>query len=361
MDKFRAMQVFVNVVGEGSFTAAAAKSGITPTMVGNHIQALEQELGTRLLHRTTRRQHLTEFGRAYHERCVDILAAIADADALALEEQAAPRGILRITAPATFGTECLVPSLFEFMARYPEVEVDIVLSDVILDLVDNGLEAAIRLGPLPDSGMIARPLMAYRMLICASPAYLRARGTPTCGADLAGHECLAFKYAARSEWHHASAEWRIHGPNGAENIKVSGRLRVDSAHALRRAAVNSMGIVMLPEVLLLPEIEAGRLMRLLPDYQLPSRPLHLVYMPDRLMSPKLRSFVEFVLMRFGPRSPDAGGSEASRHAFPLREAAGDPALMTAPSVASATGSRTCSPSSRTGDASPLPSPSALDQ
>lgn len=309
MDKFRAMQVFVNVVGEGSFTAAAAKSGITPTMVGNYIQALEQELGTRLLNRTTRRQRLTEFGRAYHERCVDILAAIADADALALEEQAAPRGGLRITAPATFGTECLVPSLFKFMAKYPEVEVDVVLSDVILDLVDNGFEAAIRLGTLPDSGMIARPLMAYRMVICASPAYLRARGTPTCGADLAGHECLAFKYAARSEWHHAGAEWRIHGPNGPENIKVSGRLRVDSAQALRRAAVNSMGIVMLPEVLLSSEIEAGRLVRLLPDYQLPSRPLHLVYMPDRLMSPKLRSFVEFVLMRFGPRSAEAVGSQ----------------------------------------------------
>jgi DNA-binding transcriptional LysR family regulator len=301
MDLLRAMEVFVRVVDTGSLTAAAERCEISPTMVGNYVQALENKLGVSLLHRTTRRQHLTEFGKAYYERCLEILGSVADLEAMALDTLAAPRGRLRIAAPATFGTECLLPAMKEYLERYPAVDVDIVLSDAVADMVENGFEVAIRLGTLTDSGLIARPLAPYRMMICAAPDYLERRGTPKVAADLAEHDCLAFTYSPSSEWHDAGSKWRMKGPEGSTTITVTGRAKVDSAQALRRAAVAGMGIVMLPVVLLQEEVAAGRLVQILAQYELPSRPLHVVHLPDRRMSPKLRSFVNFVVERFGPR------------------------------------------------------------
>lgn len=302
MDVLRAMEAFVQVVDTGSLTAAAAKCGVSATMVGNYLHGLENRLGLSLLHRTTRRQHLTEFGKIYYDRCVEVLEAVADADAQALETQAEPRGRLRITAPATFGTERLVPGMSDYLALYPAVELEIVLSDAIADLVEDGFEAAVRLGTLPDSGLIARPLAPYRLMICAAPSYLARKGEPRVAEDLVDHDCLAFTYSARSEWHYADTEWRMTGPEGPAKVRVAGRIKVDSAQALRRAALSGMGVVMLPEVLLADEVGAGRLVQLLPGYELPSRPMHVIYLPDRRMSPKLRSFIDFVLERFGPRS-----------------------------------------------------------
>jgi DNA-binding transcriptional LysR family regulator len=311
MDVLRAMEVFVRVVDTGSLTAAAARCEMSATMVGNYIQALEKRLGVTLLQRTTRRQHLTEFGSAYYERCLEILGSVADLEAMALDTLGTPRGRLRITAPATFGTECLLPAMKEYLDRYPSVDVDVVLSDAVVDLVENGFEVAIRLGTLPDSGLIARPLAPYRMTICAAPEYLARRGTPRVAADLTEHECLAFAYSPSSEWHDAGVKWRTKGPEGSITIDVKGRVRVDSAQALRRAAVAGMGIVMLPIVLLQEEIEAGRLVPILTQYELPSRPLHVVYLPDRRISPKVRSFVEFMIERFGARQRNMRQSPAA--------------------------------------------------
>lgn len=302
MDILRAMEVFVRVVDTGSLTAAAGRCEISATMVGNYLQGLEAQLGASLLHRTTRRQHLTEFGKVYYERCVEILGSVADANALALETQAVPRGRLRITAPASFGTERLMPAMSDYLALYPAVDLDMVLSDAIADLVEDGFEAAVRLGTLPDSGLIARPLAPYRMMICAAPSYLARKRKPRFAADLVEHDCLAFSYSARSEWHYADTEWRMTGLEGPTSVRVVGRVKVDSAQALRHAALCGMGIVMLPEVLLANEVAAGRLVQLLPGYELPSRPMHIIYLPDRRMSSKLRSFVDFVTERFGPRS-----------------------------------------------------------
>lgn len=302
MDLLRAMEVFIRVVDTGSLTAAAARCEISATMVGNYVQALEDKLGISLLHRTTRRQHLTEFGRAYYERCLEILGSVADLEAMALDTLAAPRGRLRIAAPSTFGTECLLPAMKEYLDRYPAVEIDVVLSDVIQDMVENGFEVAIRLGTMKDSGLTARALAPYKMMICAAPDYLERRGTPTVAADLADHDCLAFAYSPSSEWHDAGVKWRMKGPEGSITIDVKGRTKVDSAQALRRAAVAGMGVVMLPVVLLQDEVAEGRLVRILTQYELPSRPLHVVYLPDRRMSPKVRSLVDFIVERFGPHA-----------------------------------------------------------
>ncbi|WP_445679687.1 LysR family transcriptional regulator [Radicibacter daui] len=299
MDMLRAMEVFVKVADAGSLTAAANDLGISATMVGNHLQALEEKLGARLVQRTTRRQSLTEFGHLYYGRCQDILLSVAEANAMAQEAVATPRGRLRITAPTSFGTARLVPALADYMDRFPEVELDIVFSDQVQDLVEGGFEAAIRLGVLPDSSLVARQLGPYRLVLCASPDYIARRGLPRHPRDLAQHDCLGFSFGARSEWYLARTEWPLRGPDGEHVVTIRPRLMLDNSRASLEAVMAGMGIAMLSEVFTAREVAAGDLVRVLPDYAFPPRPLHIVYLRDRLMSPKLRSFIDFVVERFG--------------------------------------------------------------
>jgi DNA-binding transcriptional LysR family regulator len=294
MDLLDSMQVYVLAVEKGSLSAAATVCGISATMAGNHLRTLEKRLGMQLLHRTTRRQHLTALGEDYYLRCKEILRLVAETDAQAQNLQLAPAGKLRITAPVTFGTEALMPALSAYMERYPEVSVDLALSDRVADLVEEGFEAAIRIGQLPaDSALIARSLAPYRLMICASPAYLARRGVPATPEALSRHECLSFSPAAM-------ANWRLQDKDkgGELCIPVSGRLQVNHGQALRVAALHGMGIVLQPEILLQADVQAGRLVQLFPTQELPSRTMSVVYLPDRYRSPKLRSFVDFVVERF---------------------------------------------------------------
>jgi DNA-binding transcriptional LysR family regulator len=295
MDLYGSMSVFVQIAEKGSLTAAASAVGISPTMVGNHLHSLETRLGMSLLHRTTRRQSLTDFGRAYYDRCVEILRLVTEADAHALANHAVPRGRLRVTAPVSFGTEGLMPVLGDYNDRYPDVELNIELCDRTVDLIEEGFEAAIRIGNLPDSGLVARQLRPYRMMICASPDYLAKHGEPKRPEDLAHHHCMSFRYSAGSAW-------RMTNDEGTKSVRVSSTIQVNNGQAIRVAALSGLGIVMQPEILLSKDVVAGRLIRLLPDYKLPSRPMHIVFLRDRHMSPKLRSFIDFVAERFGPES-----------------------------------------------------------
>jgi len=291
MDLLDSMKVYVLAVEKGSLSAAAAACGISATMAGNHLRTLEKRLGTQLLQRTTRRQHLTAFGEDYYARCKEILRLVAETDVQAQNLQLAPAGKLRITAPLTFGAEALMPAMAAYLERYPDVSIDVSLSDRVVDLVEEGFEAAIRIGQLPDSSLIARPLAPYRLMICASPDYLARRGTPRQPAELSQHECLSFSPAAL-------AHWRLTGQDGVCSVPVSGRLQVNHGQALRVAALHGMGIVLQPAFLLETDVRAGRLVQLFPAHALPSRPLHVVYLPDRYRSPKLRSFVDFLVERF---------------------------------------------------------------
>ncbi len=291
MDMLHSMRVYVFAVEKGSLSAAAVATGISATMAGNHLRTLEKRFGMQLLHRTTRRQHLTAFGEDYYARCKEILRLVAETDALAQNQQLAPAGKLRISAPVTFGAEALMPALSTYLDRYPEVSVDVVLNDRVVDLLEEGFEAAIRIGPLPDSALIARPLMPYRLMVCAAPAYLARRGTPQRPADLTGHDCLAFTPSAPTPW-------SLTDGSGVCRVPVSGRLQVNNGQALRVAALHGLGIVLQPAILLEDDVRAGRLVQLFADYELPSRPMSVVYPPDRYRSPKLRSFVEFLLERF---------------------------------------------------------------
>lgn len=293
MDRLASMAIYVRIVERGSLSAAAEESGISATMAGKHLRALEERLGSRLLNRTTRRQSLTELGREYYARCKQILAEVEEAEESADHARAVPRGVLRISAPVSFGSQRLAPAMADYLETHPQVDVDLVLNDRVVDMVEERFEAAIRIGPLPDSALIARPLAPYRSVVCASPAYLARHGTPQLVEDLAAHNCLGFAY-----WT-AGQEWNLYGPQGRETVAVSGRMQVNNGQALRMAALSGLGIVMQPEVLLSEDLAAGRLVRVLPEHQPLARPMHLVYLPDRRLTPKLRSFIDFVEARFG--------------------------------------------------------------
>ncbi|HEX8592683.1 MAG TPA: LysR family transcriptional regulator [Pseudomonas sp.] len=302
MDLFQAMSVYVKVVETGSMTAAALECGLSTTMVGNHLRALEQRLGVGLLNRTTRRQRLTEFGEAYYQRCLEVLGLVSDSEHLAEQAQAVPKGTLRITAPFTFGTERLAPALTEFSLRFPQIRLDVVLSNERMDLIGHGFDAAIRLGTPEISSLIARPLEDYTLTICASPDYLQRRGTPKEPLDLQHHDCLAFAYPAGDDWSSVEKHWRLSGTEGEVRVTVSGPITMNTSSGLHRAARAGAGIVMMPDALVEEDLQSGRLVALLPEYQLPCRPMHLIYAQDRYRSPKLRCFVDFAMALWGRQS-----------------------------------------------------------
>ncbi|MFL9876243.1 LysR family transcriptional regulator [Paraburkholderia megapolitana] len=289
LDRLLSMSVFVCAADRRSFAAAAEVFGISPTMVGKHVRFLEERVGAKLLNRTTRQQSLTEVGRLYYERCRQVLADADAADACADEMRAAPRGVLKVHAPVSFGSQRLVPALARYLRRYPGVDVDLTLADRPIDWVEKGYDAAIQIGELADSGFVARELKRYRMWLCAAPAYLAEAGIPQTAADLSAHNCLGFSY-----WQKKNI-WRLSRGELTESVPVKGRLTVNNGQALRTAAIAGLGVIMQPEVLVEDDVATGRLIRLLPDYELPSRPVHLLYLADRRLTLKLRSFVDFVV------------------------------------------------------------------
>jgi DNA-binding transcriptional LysR family regulator len=293
VDKFVSMEIFVAVVEAGSLTAAAERFDISSAMVGKHIRALETRLATRLLTRTTRRQSLTEIGRQYYEECRRILAEVRAAESLAEAMVATPRGVLKVTAPLTYGVEVFSPAMTDYLGAWPEVSLELDLSNRIVDLVDEGFDAAIRIGELPDSSFVARPLKPYRMRACASPDYLARMGTPRTPADLERHECLGFLHWGRE------GHWRLDGETACANPLRAGRFRANNGQALKVAALRGFGLVMQPEVLLAREIDSGQLVPVLDDYLPDGAPVHLIYARDQRATPKLTTFIDFVVERFG--------------------------------------------------------------
>ncbi|RUM22224.1 LysR family transcriptional regulator [Rhizobium vallis] len=304
MDLFRSMQVFVSVVQEGSMSAASGKLGMSPAMVGQHVAALEERLGTRLLNRTTRRQSMTDFGRSYVEQCRDILERVADAETDAEASQTKPRGRLRVTAPSTFGAEILMPALKRYREIAPEVTIDISLTDRNVDVVDEGFDIAFRIGDLPDSRLIARQLAPYRMVVCASPDYIARHGNPEHPSELSGHQAVGFTPAIRSPWRLSK---------GDEAVEVTPRISVsvDSGQAVRMAARAGLGVIMQPAMLVDSDIASGMLARLFPDWHLRERPMSLIYHRDRRMTPRLRSVISFAIAEFGLH-PDDGIARAGK-------------------------------------------------
>jgi DNA-binding transcriptional LysR family regulator len=295
MDRLLSMAVFAKAVELGSFSAAAEAFRMSPQLVGKHVHILEQHLGVRLLNRTTRRQHLTEIGANYYEKAKLILAEVEAAEGLAAASKARPSGRLRINAPVSFGIHTLMPRLSEYMAAYPEVQVEVSLANRYVDALEAGADAVFRVGELSDSCRIARRLAPYELMLCAAPTYLAVHPPIKSPLDLASHECLGFAYTE------LRTHWTFEGPEGLVTVPVTGRLMIDSGEALLMAARAGVGLLLQPAELVEPELKAGRLVQVLPRYRAPPRPLHLVYAPDRQMTPKLRSFIEFAVAAFGAR------------------------------------------------------------
>ena len=295
MDRLISMAVFKRAVEDGSFAAAARRFGISAEMVGNHVRALETHLGVRLLNRTTRRLHLTEVGSSYYARCTSILADIDEAEAEAGSLQAKPRGLLRIAAPVTFGVRRLAPAVSAYMTHYPEVTLELVVSDRFVNLIEEGLDMAIRIGPLEESSLIVRRLTTARLVACASPAYLLRAGRPETPSDLTRHACLIYTETGEP------TRWRFQDPDGRdETVHVSGPVASSNPELVRQLALAGHGVILCPNFSVDVDIAEGRLTALLTNWRAREIPIHVLYPHRSLLSTKVRSFVDFLAERFRP-------------------------------------------------------------
>ena len=299
MDRLASMATFVKAVDLGSFAAAASALAMSPQMVAKHVGYLEARLGTRLLNRTTRRQSLTEIGKTYYERCKLVLAEAEWADAASDNATGTPRGRLRVNAPVSFGSHTLMPVVTRYLRQYPDVEIELILTDRYVDLIEEGFEAVFRIGRLADSSLTARALRPFRLVACASPTYLHERGFPREPTDLKSHECLAYAGTRATDWRFVSDGRKI-------DVRVRSQLQVNNATALLSGALEGFGIAFIAEDLARSSIASGKLVRILPDFETPSRPMHLLYHADRRQTTKLRTFVQAVTHELGPEpSPNS--------------------------------------------------------
>ncbi|WP_370153805.1 LysR substrate-binding domain-containing protein [Ferrovibrio sp.] len=261
MDRLTSMAVFVRTADAGSFAAAAAALGLSAPMVGKHVRFLEDRLGMQLINRTTRRQGLTEFGRAYYERCKAVLAEAEAADALAADQRSQPQGRLRVALPVLFGRRCVAPVLLELARQHPGLELHLSFNDRLVDLAEEGFDLAVRTGRLADqAGLVARRVARQSMIVCAAPGYLAARGTPQQTGDLDAHQAIVYSRSGRVP------PWLFPREDGAPlEVWPTSRLRFDDLDAIADAAAAGMGLAWLPSWLVRDRIQAGALVPLLPQ------------------------------------------------------------------------------------------------
>ncbi|MDO4636083.1 MAG: LysR family transcriptional regulator [Lautropia sp.] len=288
MDKIQAMSTFVAVVEAGSFVKAMSVLGISKAAVSRHVAELEQHLEIRLLQRTTRRLSLTTEGQRYFERCKEVLAAIHEAESEIRSRSGEAYGRLRICVPYSFGVLHLAPLWSTFLKENPQVQLDIVLSDRMVDLVEEGYDMAVRIGILNDSALISRRLTSTQLVMCASPTYLERHGTPRCLQDLSQHETIVYSYAARS------GEWSFEGPLGRETVRVRARLFANNGDTCRRAALDHQGIILQPDFMIHDDLRRGDLVHVLPQYNTVERNIYALYPTRKLLPVKVRRLVDFL-------------------------------------------------------------------
>jgi LysR family transcriptional regulator for bpeEF and oprC len=284
MDKLLWMRCFVRAVETGSFTVVARELRIGQPNVSRHVAALEKSLGTRLLHRSTRQMVATAEGQRYYTQARQALDIIAQAEAEAHGEQH-PHGLLRIACPESIGAELLIPALPDFLQRYPHVDVDLRLGDAYVDLVAEGIDIAIRGGRLRDSTLRARRIGQSKRICVAGPTYLEQRGVPLQPADLTAHECIIYTLLAA-----ANGSW----PFKHDDIKVGGRVRLNSLDGIRRAVLNGLGIAYLPAWMVAKELQSGELIALLTEHAAPRVPVNVLYSAERRLPQRASVFIEFI-------------------------------------------------------------------
>lgn len=292
MRDLNALATFVAVVKANSFTGAADRCGISKALVSRHVQDLEKSLGVKLLNRSTRKLGLTQAGERFFERCSRIVADAEEAVRDVEELSRGAHGLIRISTAITFGRMHLLPAVHEFLARNPGIQIDVTLSERFADLISGNADLVVRLAEEPRlNNMVARRLAPARWVVVASPGYIAAHGKPRAPYDLSDCNCLVYDKPK-------SGEWRFRGPEGEVSVKVSGNLRSNVADGLLDAAIAGVGVAALPSFAASEHIVAGRLVELLTDYTLPDSTLYAVFLPDRRLPERIRSFVQFLSDRF---------------------------------------------------------------
>lgn len=289
------MRVFVAVVDAGSFVRAADALDLSKTAVSRLVGDLETRLGVRLLHRTTRKLSLTPEGELFHERCRQLVDGVDEAEAELSTHAGEAIGQLRVNVPVTFGLLHLAPLWPAFMAQHPKVTMEVTLSDRMVDLVDEGFEVAVRIARLPASSLVSRQLTSTRLILCASPEYLRRYGAPRHPAELAGHSVIAYSLLAVGD------QWEFFSPQGSRgpiSVKVSPRMRTNSGDTCTAAALQHMGLVLQPSFLVGPHLDSGALVEVMPEYRSTELGVYAVYPSRRHLTPKVRALVDFLVDAF---------------------------------------------------------------
>ncbi|MEM1253573.1 MAG: LysR family transcriptional regulator [Cyanobacteria bacterium P01_H01_bin.21] len=294
MDKFAAIHAFVQVVEASGFAAAAREMGMSRSAVNKLVISLETELGVRLLQRSTRQVTPTATGTAFYERCLGILADLQEAELAVSQEQAEPIGALRINAPMTFGTLHLAPVLAEFMTQYPGVQMQLTLEDRFIDPLAEGFDLTLRIAqPETSPRLVIHQLAQLRLLLCAAPSYLEQQGTPKSAQDLSQHSCLAYgELASRNEW-------VLAGPDNDVRVTVNGTMCSNNGEVLRDAAIQGLGIVLLPQFIVQQSLDQGNLQEILPAYRPQALSLCVIYPTNRHLSTKVQLLTAFLKERFG--------------------------------------------------------------
>jgi DNA-binding transcriptional LysR family regulator len=296
LDRLTGMQVFVRVAALGGLSAAARSLNISPTLATKHIAALEERLGVKLLHRSTRRLTLTEAGRRYLDGVEKILVDVDEVEASAGADRVEVRGTLRINAPLSFGFQVLAPLMVEFSKLHPAISIDLGLNDRVVDLIEEGWDVALRIGQLKDTSMVARKLADCRMVVCAAPSYLAEHGTPTSVAALAGHNCLGYTLSRPL----GADRWTF-GAAGEVTVPITGNMRASNGDALVAAAVAGHGVTYQPTFLVAEALKSGQLVPLVLDH--PPIELHgifSVFPANRRQPAKVRAFVDFLVEKLAP-------------------------------------------------------------
>jgi DNA-binding transcriptional LysR family regulator len=292
MDKFHEMKVFAAVVEAGSFTGATRTLDMSKAAVSRYVADLEERLGVRLLHRTTRKLSPTTEGEIFYARCRELLDNLDEAEAEITSRSGEASGLLKVNVPVTFGLMHLAPLWPAFLARHPKLDLDITLSDRVVDLVEDGFDLAVRIGQLPASSLISRKLASTRMVLCASPGYLARRGEPARPDELLQHDVISYSLFSSGE------NWRFTGPEGEVSVKVVPRVRTNSGDTCRAAALQDYGIVLQPTFIVGADLAQGSLREIMPDYRSIELGVYAVYPSRKFVSPKVRLLIDFLVEAF---------------------------------------------------------------
>lgn len=297
MDKLQAMNTFAKVVATGSFAEAARRLGITRSAVSKAVSELEQVLGARLLDRTTRRVAATEAGLAYYERCLSIVSQVEETEAQISRLHDEPRGVLKVNAPMSFGMLYLSKVIAEFMSRYGDLKIELVLTDRFVDPLEEGVDVTVRIGTLADSSLVARRIGSARMSLVGSKRYLRQHGTPKSLDDLERHKCLIYGHSVSNQ------KWRFRRDGLDVPIAITGHLASNNGDVLRDSALAGIGLALLPAFLVCDGVRSGQLVALLDAFEPRALDIHALYAPSRYLAAKTRVFVDHLVDCFAKKPP----------------------------------------------------------